>query len=114
MLLTNTQVSKFCKSFANNSLANKKISKTDLLKIRESRWFLGRILGPLLQTGLSLRGNILKTLAKSILMPLGLTAAASLTDAPIHKKMFGSGVTTLIILNEEMNDIMKTIKSLDY
>ena len=47
-------------------------------------------------------------------MPLGLTAAASLTDAPIHKKMFGSGVTTLIILNEEINDIMKTIKSLDY
>ena len=42
-------------------------------------------------------------------MPLGLTAAAR--DAAIHKKMFGSGTTTLIISNEEMNDIMKIIKS---
>ena len=46
-------------------------------------------------------------------MTLGLTAAASATDAAIHKKMFGSGVTTLIISNEEMNDIMKRVKSLE-
>ena len=62
---------------------------------------------------MSLIGNILKSLAKSVLKPLGLTAAASATDAVIHKKMFGSGTTTLIISNEEMNDIMKTIKSLE-
>ena len=42
-----------------------------------------------------------------------LTAAASATDAAIHKKMFGSGFTTLIISNEEMNDIMKIVKSLE-
>ena len=42
-----------------------------------------------------------------------LTAAASAADAAIHKKMFGSGFTTLIISNEEMNDIMKTVKSLE-
>ena len=40
-----------------------------------------------------------------------LTAAASAADAAIHKKMFGSGFTTLIISNEEMNDIMKIVKS---
>ena len=52
-------------------------------------------------------GNVLKPLAKSVLIPLGLTAAASATDPTIHKKMFGSGFTTLIISNEEMEDIMK-------
>ena len=59
--------------------------------------------------------NVLKPLAKSVLIPLGLTAASSATDAAIHQKMFGSGTrpldlakqTTLIILNDEMNDIMK-------
>ena len=46
-------------------------------------------------------------------MPLGLTAAASATDAAIHKKMFGSGFTTLITSNEEMNDIIKIVKSVE-
>ena len=58
-------------------------------------------------------GNVLKPLAKSVLIPLGLTAAASARDAAIHKKMSGSGFTTLIISNEEMNDIMKIAKSLE-
>ena len=61
-------------------------------------------------------GNVLKPLAKSVLIPLGLTAAAAAaaaTDAAIHKKMFGCGTTTLIISNEKMNDIMKIIKSLE-
>ena len=82
-------------------------------KIGQSGAFLGRILGPLLKTGLLLMKNVLKPLAKSVLIPLGLTAAASATDAAIHKKMFGSGFITLIISNEEMNDIMKIIKSLE-
>ena len=58
-------------------------------------------------------GNLLKPLAKSVLIPLGLTAAAAATDAVIHKKMFGSGFTTLMISNKEMNDIMKILKSLE-
>ena len=60
--------------------------------------------------------NVLKPFTKSILIPLGLTAAAAAaaaTDAAIHKKMFGSGNTTLIISNEEMNDKMKIVKSLE-
>ena len=85
--LTNTQVSKLHKAFANNSSANIKLSKTQLHKIRLSRRFLGRLLGPLLKTGMPLMKNVLKPLAKSILIPLGLTAAAA-TDAAIHKKMF--------------------------
>ena len=68
---------------------------------------------PLRKTELPLIKNVLKPLAKSVLIPLGLTAAASATDPAIHKNMFGSGVTTLIISNEEMNDIMNIVKSLE-
>ena len=89
LLLTNTQVSKLHKTFANNSSANIKLSKTQLHKIEQWRGFLGRLLGSLLKTGLSLIGTVLKPLAKSVLIPLGLTAATSATDAAIHKKMFG-------------------------
>ena len=64
---------------------------------------------------MSFLGNILKSLAKSVLLSLGLAAAAAAaaTDAAIHEKIFGSGVTTVIISNEEINDIMKIVKSLE-
>ena len=75
MFLTNTQVSKLRKAFANNSSANIKLSKTQLHKIRQLGGFLGRLLGPLLKTGLLLMKNALKPLAESVLIPLGLTAA---------------------------------------
>ena len=91
LLLTNTQVLRLRKAFANNSSANIKLSKTQLHKIGQSGGFLGRILGPLLKTRLPLTGNILKPLPKSVLIPLVSTAAASVTDAAIHKKMFESG-----------------------
>ena len=55
----------------------------------------------------------MKPLPESILIPLGLTAVASATDATIHKKIFGSGFTILIISNEEMEDIMKIVMSLE-
>ena len=112
LLLTNTKVSKIRKVFANGSSANIKLSKTQLHKIGQSGGFLARLLGPLLKTGLPLIGKVLRPLAKSVLIPLGFTVVASATDAAIHEKMFGFGTTTLIISNEEMNDIMKIIKSL--
>ena len=55
--------------------------------------------------------NVPKPLTKSVLIPLRLKVAASSTDTPIHKKMFGSGAVALIISNEEMNNIMKIVKS---
>ena len=80
----------------------------------KSGGFLGRRLGPLLKTGLSLIKNVIKPLAKSVLIPLGLTAAASAADAGIHKKILGSGNNiTLIISNDEINDIIKIVKSLE-
>ena len=79
--------------------------------IGQSGGFLGKVLGPLVKTGLPLVKNVLKPLAKIIL--LGLTAAASATNAAIHKKMFGSSRATLKISNKEMEDIMKIVKSLE-
>ena len=89
-------------------------------KTGQSGGFLGRLLGLLVKPRLPLIGNVLKQLAKSVWMPSGLTTVASVTDSAIHKKIFGSGThpselasrTTLIIYNEEMNDIIKIIKSL--
>ena len=57
--------------------------------------------------------NVIKLLAKSVLIILGLTAAASAADAGIHKKILGSGTTILMISNDEMEDIMKTVKYLE-
>ena len=51
-------------------------------------------------------------LAKDVLAPLGITAAASVIDAGIQKKLHGSGTTTLIISNKEVNDTMKIVQDL--
>ena len=78
----------------------------------QSGRFLGRLLGLLLKTRLHLMKSVIKPLAKNFLIPLGLTATASATDAGIHKKILGSGTTTLLISNGEMENIIKIIKSL--
>ena len=81
----------------------------------QSGGFLGRLLSPLLKTELPPIKSVIKTLAKNVLIPLGLKVAASAADAGIHKKILGSGHnnTTLIILNDEMDDILKIVKSLE-
>ena len=76
LLLTNRQVSNLRKAFANNSSTNIKLSKSQLSKMIQSGGFLDRLLGPLLKTGLPLIKNVIKPLAKSVLIPSGLTAAA--------------------------------------
>ena len=113
LLLTNRQVANIRKAFANNSSADIKLSKTQLSKMIQSGGFLGRLLGPLLKTGLPLIKNVIKPLAKIVLIILGLTAVASAADAGIHGKILGSGNTTsLITSNNEIEDIIKIIKSL--
>ena len=80
----------------------------------QSGGFLGKLLGPLLKTGLRLIKNVITPLATSVLIPLELTAAASAADAGIHKKIFGSGNTTaLIISNKDTEDLIKIVKSLE-
>ena len=89
--------------------ADIKLSKTEITKIIQSSRFLGSLLsksaGPLMKMAVPL--------AKNILTPLGITAAASALDAGIQKNMHGSGTTTLIISNEETNNIMKIVQALE-
>ena len=116
LLLTKRQVENIRQAFANHLSTDIKLSKTQLSKMIQSGGFLGRLLGPLLKTGLPLMKSVIKPLAKSVLIPLGLTAAASAADAGIHKKILGSGHNNdanLIISNDEMDDILKIVKSLE-
>ena len=122
LLLTGRQVSSIRKAFANNSSVDIKFSKTQLSKMIHSEGFLGKLLGPLLKAGLPLIKNVITPLAKSVLIPLGLTAAASAADAGIHQKILGSGrhsssalhnTATLIISNKDMEDLIKIVKSLE-
>ena len=85
-LLTNWQVSNLFKAFADKLSSDIKLSKTRTTKMIQSGGFLGRLLRPLLKTGLQLIKNVIKPLGKRILIPLELTAAASAVDAGIHKK----------------------------
>ena len=85
-----------------------KLSKAQIKKLIQSGGFLGKLLsklvGPLMKITLPL--------AKNVLSPLGLTAAISATDGSIQKKIHGSGVK-LIIEQEDINDIMKIIETLE-
>ena len=105
LLLKTRQKTKLRNAFNNNI----KLSKTQIVKIIQSGGFLGSLLsklpGPLLK--------IAVPLAKNGLAPLGITAAASALDAGIQKKIHGSGTTTLVISNEEMNDFMKIVQALE-
>ena len=86
LLLANRQVANILKAFAKNTSTDIKLSKTQLSKMIQAGGFLGRLLGPLLKTGLPLIKNVIKLLAKSVLITLGLTTAGSAADAGIHKK----------------------------
>ena len=84
----------------------------------------------LLKIELPLIKNVIKSLAKSVSIPLGQTTAASAADSGIHKKTLGSGrchssshvlripssdpkTTTLIIPNDEIKDIIEIVTSLE-
>ena len=105
--LTNRQVTNLRKAFSNYSSTDIKSSITQISKMIQSGGFLGRLFGPLLKTGLALIRNVIQSLAKSVLIPLGLTTSASAADAGIHKKVLGSRTTTLIISDDEMEDVIK-------
>ena len=86
VLLTNRQVANLLKAFVNYLSTDIKLSKAQLSRMIQSGGFLGRLLGSLLKTGLPLIKDVIKPLAKSVLIPLGLNTAPSAADAGIHKK----------------------------
>ena len=91
LLLTIRQKTKLRNSFNNNMSTDLKLSEAQISKMIQSEGFLGRLLCPLLKAGLPLIKNVIKPLAKSFLIPLGLTAAASAADAGTHKKYWDLG-----------------------
>ena len=107
LILTNRQVINLCRNGANKSSTDIKLSKTQLFKMIQSSKFLGRLLGPLLNTSLPLMKTVIQLLAKSVLIPLG-ASAASAADVGLHKKILGSGTTKLIIANNKMKEIINT------
>ena len=86
LLLTNRQVSNLRKAFANHSSTDIKFSKTQLSKMIQLGGRVGGLLGPLPETGLPPIKIVIKPLAESVLITLGLTAAVSEADAGIQKK----------------------------
>ena len=113
LLLTTRQNTKLRNTLNNNSATDIKLSKAQIKKIMQSGGFLGKLLsklaGPLMKVALSL--------AKNVLAPLGITAAMSVIDGSIQKKIHGSWATKgagvkLIIEQEDMKD-MKNIKALE-
>ena len=81
LLTTRQKKKKIRNAFNNNASTEIKLSKAQINKIIQSGGFLGKLLGPLLKSGLPLIKNVIKALVKSVLIPLGLTAAASAADA---------------------------------
>ena len=107
LLLTNRQTLSLRKAFNNHTSPDSKFSKGLLTKMQKGEFL--KFLIPLLKSGLPLLKSVVKPLGM-----LGLTAAASATDAAINKKILGSGNhATLIISNNDMQDLLKTVKSLE-
>ena len=107
LLLTNKQTLSLRKAFNNHTLADIKFSKAQLTKMQKGGFL--KLLMPLLKSRLPLLKSVVKQLGM-----LGLTAAASATDAAINKTILGSGNhTTLIISNDDIQDLLKIVKSLE-
>ena len=109
LLLTNRQVENIRKAFANHLSTDIKLPKIQLSKMIQSGGFLGNLLSKLAAPLM----KVAMPLAKNVLALLGLTAGMFAIDGSIKKKILGSGTTTLIISNNEMNDIIKIVKSLE-
>ena len=109
LLITTRQITKLRNAIENNMSTDIKLSKVQISKIIQSGGFLGSLLSKIASPLM----KVAAPLAKDILAPLGITAAASAIDGAIQKKIHGSGTTTLITANEEMNDIMKVVQALE-
>ena len=106
LLLTARQKTKLRNAFNNNMSTDIKLSRAQISKVIQYGGFLKSLLsklaGPLIKVAVPL--------AKNVLAPLRITAAASAIGAGIQKNIHGSGTTTLIISNEEMNDMVMEMK----
>ena len=109
LLLTTRQKTKLRNAFNNNMSTDLKLSKAQTFNIILSGGFLGSLLSKLADPLI----KVVIPLGKNVLAPLGITAAVSAIGAGIQKKIHGSGTATLIISNEEMNNIVKIVQALE-
>ena len=109
LLLTIRQKAKIRNAFENDMSTDIKLSKAQISKIIRSGGFLGSLLSKLADPLM----KVAVPLTKNILAPLGITADLSAIDGSILKKIHGSGTTTLVISNEEMDDKMKVVQALE-
>ena len=109
LLLTTRQTTTLRNAIENNTSADIRLSKAQISKIIQSGGFLGSLLSKIARPPM----KVAVPLTKNILASLGITVAASAVDGAIQKKIHGSGTTTLIISNEEMNDITKIAEALE-
>ena len=113
---SNSQLNKLKSAIKNESDVVLRISSSmvgnsnDNINFPHKLWLIDRQVANICK---AFSNNLSMPLAKNVLAPLGLTAAMSAIDESIKKKMLGSGTTTLIISNDEMNDIIKIIKALE-
>ena len=106
-MVTNRQVAKLRKAFANHTSTYIKLSKVQLTKMQKGEFL--RFLAPLLNFGLPLLKSVIKSLGM-----IGLTTAASVTDGAINETILGSGNhTTIIISNDDMQDLLKMVQSIE-
>ena len=109
LLLTKRQKTKLRNTFNNNISTDLKLSKAQISKLIQSGGFLESLLSKLVDPLM----KVAVPLAKNVLAPIGFTAAVSVIDAGMQKKIRDSGTTTLITSNEEMNAIMKVVQALE-
>ena len=109
LFLTTRQTTKLRNAIENNMSTHIKLSRAQISKIIQSGGFLGSLLsklaGPLMK--------IAAALAKNVLAPLAVATAMSVIDGAIQKKIHGSGTTTLIISDKEVNSLIKIFQALE-
>ena len=109
LYLTEKQMKNLIKKIENKMSTDIKVSKTEINKTIKEGGNLGRLL-------MNFLPKLIKpaiSIGKNILAPPGLIAAMSATDAAIQKKIYGSGMTTLIISNDDLDDLIKIITALE-
>ena len=112
--LTNDEIKDIMKVHSFRSLLNREILLTRAArKVSSREGGFRNFLRLLMAADLPLMKNVLTPLVTCTFVPLGLTTVASATNEAIQEESFGSGTTSLIISNEEMNDTMKIVKSLE-
>ena len=109
LLLTTRKTTKFRNAIENNMPTSIKLSKTQISKRIQSERFLGSLLSKIERQLM----KVAVPLVKNILAPLGITAAGWTIDAGISREIYSSGTTTLIILDEKINNILKTVQAIE-